>query len=182
MRGDLIERMGRPAPRCTSYPAAPHFRTDVTGDDDAEWLAALPEGAGVSLYAHVPFCRQLCRFSNEPATGLYRGAVEAGRLPVARGLPSGGEDRARGDLIVRLTCDFAVHFDALARRHPGAGAIVGAPPAEATHLARHEPDGLAVIRGSTLRVTPRGRPFVRRVASAFDAHLGTGPARHSTAA
>ena len=118
---------------------------------------------------------------NEPATGMYRRAVEDGRLPVARGRALTLEDRVRGDLIERLMCDFAVDLSALARRHPGAKSLVGSLLADAAHLVRHDPDDLVSLDGSTLRATARGQPFIRHVASAFDAYLGAGQARHSTA-
>jgi len=50
------------APRYTSYPPANHFTNTVGGADVAAWQAALPAGARVSLYLHVPFCRRLCWF------------------------------------------------------------------------------------------------------------------------
>jgi oxygen-independent coproporphyrinogen-3 oxidase len=49
-------------PRYTSYPTAPHFHAGVTGEIFRGWLAALPQGMGLSLYLHVPFCDTLCWF------------------------------------------------------------------------------------------------------------------------
>ncbi|CUH52396.1 oxygen-independent coproporphyrinogen III oxidase [Shimia marina] len=49
-------------PRYTSYPTAPHFNNDVTPDTYRRWIEAIPRGAQVSLYVHVPFCRRLCWF------------------------------------------------------------------------------------------------------------------------
>lgn len=57
---DLIQRYAAPVPRYTSYPTANHFRDDVTPELAAQWLGALPEGSILSLYSHVPFCRELC--------------------------------------------------------------------------------------------------------------------------
>ncbi len=50
------------APRYTSYPPATAFGPAVGPQTHADWLGALPEGAPLSLYLHVPFCRRLCWF------------------------------------------------------------------------------------------------------------------------
>lgn len=49
-------------PRYTSYPPANHFSTSVGPDRFAGWLAEVPPGSAISLYIHVPYCRQLCWF------------------------------------------------------------------------------------------------------------------------
>ena len=49
-------------PRYTSYPTAPHFNRSVGPDHFSSWVRAIPEGAQISLYVHVPFCRRLCWF------------------------------------------------------------------------------------------------------------------------
>ena len=49
-------------PRYTSYPTAPHFHAGIGEMAYREWLAALPDGAPLSLYVHVPFCDTLCWF------------------------------------------------------------------------------------------------------------------------
>lgn len=48
------------APRYTSYPTAPHFSPNVDADVVGLWLGELEDGEAISLYLHVPYCRQLC--------------------------------------------------------------------------------------------------------------------------
>jgi oxygen-independent coproporphyrinogen III oxidase len=53
-------------PRYTSYPTAPQFTGAVGGDTYAGWLAQaqgqVSAGAPLSIYLHVPFCRELCLY------------------------------------------------------------------------------------------------------------------------
>jgi oxygen-independent coproporphyrinogen-3 oxidase len=60
----MIDRLlaihGRPVPRYTSYPTAPHFHAGIGSDRYAKWLAAVPANTPASLYLHVPFCEKLC--------------------------------------------------------------------------------------------------------------------------
>ena len=49
-----------PVPRYTSYPTAAQFHAGVGAADQAASLAEILPGAPVSLYLHIPFCRQIC--------------------------------------------------------------------------------------------------------------------------
>lgn len=52
----------RAVPRYTSYPTAPHFREDFAPATYADWLRRTDPAQPVSLYLHVPFCRQVCSY------------------------------------------------------------------------------------------------------------------------
>ncbi len=61
MRAEHIRLFeGERVPRYTSYPTAPHFGTAVGAAEYVAWLGALPPDARLSLYVHIPYCRQLC--------------------------------------------------------------------------------------------------------------------------
>lgn len=47
-------------PRYTSYPTAPHFGVAKSDVDHRSWLSALNPVDPISLYLHVPFCKQIC--------------------------------------------------------------------------------------------------------------------------
>ncbi len=47
-------------PRYTSYPTAPHFKTGFSPDRYRQWLVSLDHNEPLSIYLHVPYCRQLC--------------------------------------------------------------------------------------------------------------------------
>lgn len=60
MNSRLLSYAERQAPRYTSYPCAPHFSASVDADAFARWLDELALDTRLSLYLHVPYCRQLC--------------------------------------------------------------------------------------------------------------------------
>jgi len=56
----LAVRYGGSVPRYTSYPTAPHFSADVGAGRYGDWLETIGASDEVSLYLHVPFCREMC--------------------------------------------------------------------------------------------------------------------------
>ena len=62
---ELLQRLDRPGPRYTSYPTAVEFHDGVderTYRDKLGEASQAAPGAPLSLYVHLPFCRQLCDF------------------------------------------------------------------------------------------------------------------------
>ncbi|WP_122072668.1 radical SAM protein [Pseudophaeobacter sp. EL27] len=49
-------------PRYTSYPTAQHFDARIGAAHYQSWSGQIPPGSRISLYLHVPFCRNLCWF------------------------------------------------------------------------------------------------------------------------
>ncbi len=54
--------MTQRVPRYTSYPTAPHFHDNINAGHYETWLNEIPGEMDLSLYFHIPFCRQLCWF------------------------------------------------------------------------------------------------------------------------
>lgn len=49
-----------PVPRYTSFPTAAEFREDVDGADMVEAVRGITGDAAISLYIHIPYCREIC--------------------------------------------------------------------------------------------------------------------------
>lgn len=99
----------------------------------------------------------------------YYADIDAGRLPVFRGIELSRDDEIRRDVITRLICNFALDFAAVERAR-------GIDFADyfADALAALEPmrtDGLLDLDGKGIRVLPKGRLLIRNVCMVFDAYL-----------
>jgi oxygen-independent coproporphyrinogen-3 oxidase len=108
---------------------------------------------------------------NDSSERGWLAGVEAGHLPVARGLVLTEDDRTRRALIEAVMCDLSLDL----RRVPGTIWREAEP-----RLAPLIRDGIATVENGRLVATATGRRFVRHLAACFDARLGAG-ARHSRA-
>jgi len=99
----------------------------------------------------------------------YYEALDAGRLPIWRGVRLDADDRLRREIITRLACDFELDTTAFEARHGIDFARGFAPEVEA--LAPMQADGLVDWTDGCLRVTPVGRLLVRGICMVFDRHL-----------
>jgi oxygen-independent coproporphyrinogen-3 oxidase len=115
---------------------------------------------------------------NAPDIAGYARAIGAGRFATVRGIALSADDRLRGRVIERLMCDMAVDLDLVTDE---AGAPHDYFIDELQSLIGFEREGLVEIERRRVRVTDKGRPFLRVVAAEFDAYLATNRARHSVA-
>lgn len=102
-------------PRYTSYPTAPHFKPTIGAGDFTRWVEAIPPGAAISLYMHVPFCRRLCWFCACRTQGTQSDA------PV----------RAYADVLIQELALLKAHLApgvTLSRLHWGGGTPTLMPP------------------------------------------------------
>jgi oxygen-independent coproporphyrinogen III oxidase len=107
----------------------------------------------------------------------WRAALDAGVLPVERGLRLTAEDQRRRTIIMRLMCDRRLNFDALSRDLGVDFRSVYS--AELDGLGDLVADGLIALATESLEVTAIGMPLLRVIAMRFDAGLATGTGQHS---
>ncbi|SEL16205.1 oxygen-independent coproporphyrinogen III oxidase [Halomonas daqiaonensis] len=104
---------------------------------------------------------------NPMTLGDYEARLDAGQLPVERGLRLTDDDRLRARAIERLMCD--MHLDlAILGQEFGLDASKHLSDA-LSRLALAQHDGLVMRHEERLEVTPAGRLLVHRLAAAFDA-------------
>lgn len=107
--------------------------------------------------------------ANERNLARYERAVEEGAFAVDRGVVRSAEDELRGTVIRNIICNLELDFASVER-------AFGVDPRKhfADALAELEPlaaDGLVDLVSDALRVTPRGRFFLRNICMPFDAYL-----------
>jgi len=107
--------------------------------------------------------------ANQKILARYQRDVRERRLPVERGIGRTAEDELRGAVIRDIICNLRLDFDSVRRRF-------GVDPRVhfADALAELRPmvdDGLVELTTDALRITPRGRFFLRNACMPFDAYL-----------
>ena len=99
----------------------------------------------------------------------YYSTLDAGRLPVWRGLELSADDLVRHAVIQALACHFRVSIESIELAH-----LVDfrrAFAAELEGLKQLADDGLVEIQPDWIVVTPKGRLLVRAVCMVFDRYL-----------
>jgi len=108
-------------------------------------------------------------YQNVKELAGYYAALDAGRLPVLRGLALGADDLVRRAVIQALMCNFRVSLEAIELAHLIEFRHYFAP--ELRDLRRLADDGLVELGPEWITVTPRGRLLVRAICMVFDRHL-----------
>ncbi len=99
----------------------------------------------------------------------YYARIDAGELPVFRGLTLNRDDQIRRDVITRLICHFTLSLDGVERRWAIRFGDYFAK--ELVRLRGMEADGLVRIGEERIDVQPKGRLLIRNLCMAFDAYL-----------
>ncbi len=99
----------------------------------------------------------------------YKSMIEAGQLPIVRGLVMTEEDRLRKQLINQLICHFHLDIPAFEQNwHIQFGKHFAHELAELESMAK---DGLLTINEQKIQVQPKGRLLIRNICMVFDAYL-----------
>lgn len=129
---------------------------------------------GMSAISQIPDAY----WQNEKELPRYYAALDAGKVPVARGYVVTDEDKIRRDTIMRVMCDLGLNYAAMSQR-------LGIDFAshferEIESLAGFEADGLVNRSSTGIEVTNVGRLFIRNIAMCFDNTLApAGERKHS---
>jgi oxygen-independent coproporphyrinogen-3 oxidase len=105
---------------------------------------------------------------NDPDVRGWRQAVAERGAATVRGRALARDDRIRRAIIERLMCDMTVDLQSVATEY---GTCVTRFVADMARLDEMRRDGLVELSGTTVRMTPAGRPLVRAAAAAFDRYL-----------
>ena len=110
-----------------------------------------------------------CYAQNVKDLESYYQALDAGRLPILRGITLDADDKLRRRVITDLICHFRLDYAAVERDH---GIDFRAYFAdELKRLETMEADGLLRLETDGIQVLPRGRLLIRNICMVFDRYL-----------
>jgi oxygen-independent coproporphyrinogen-3 oxidase len=96
----------------------------------------------------------------------YYAALNAGELPIERGLHLTADDQVRKHVIMRLICNFELDLDDFATRFDTT--LQDYFAAEMPAVQELVADGLIQLDAHQVRVTPTGRSLIRNICMTFD--------------
>ncbi len=99
----------------------------------------------------------------------YCDVIDAGQLPVMRGIELGFDDLLRREIITRLICHFELDVDAIQKQY---GICFGDYFArELAELQSMQMDGLLALEAHAICVLPAGKLLIRNICMVFDRYL-----------
>ncbi len=99
----------------------------------------------------------------------YYARIDAGAFAIFRGVELNGDDRLRREVITQLICHFGVEYAPIEQAF-GID-FAGYFATERTQLETMQQDGLLVMDGTGIEVTPAGRLLIRNICMVFDRYL-----------
>ena len=99
----------------------------------------------------------------------YYQAVDAGRIPVFRGIALSHDDKLRRAIITRLICHYRLELPAIEREYGVDFHDYFA--GELQELAGMQDDGLLRLEDQAIQVLPAGKLLIRNVCMVFDRYL-----------
>ena len=106
---------------------------------------------------------------NEKDIDGYYAAINAGRLPIIRGLSLTEDDVLRREIIQQLSCHFKLNFATIEKQFDINFADYFS--IELSDLLPMQADDLLILSDDSIQVTPRGRMLIRNICMVFDLHL-----------
>jgi oxygen-independent coproporphyrinogen-3 oxidase len=116
-------------------------------------------------------------YQNAKRLDDYYAALDAGRLPVVRGIELTPDDLVRRAVIQALSCHFRVSIESIELAYLVDFRKVFAE--ELKDLRRLAAEGLVELAPDWIVVTPKGRLLVRSICMVFDRYLREREARAS---
>jgi oxygen-independent coproporphyrinogen III oxidase len=129
---------------------------------------------GMSAISQIPDAY----WQNEKELPNYFSALDAQKIPLARGYILTDEDKIRRETIMRVMCDLSLDYAAMSQKLRVN--FVKHFAIELSRLKNFADDGLIQFSQNGLEVTDTGRLFIRNIAMTFDNTLvQSGERKHS---
>ena len=110
-----------------------------------------------------------CYSQNQKTLDEYYAAIDAGRLPVLRGITLEADDKLRRTIITQLICHFTLDLNSVERAYSIRFADYFA--AELADLKVMQQDGLLDLDEMSITVRPAGKLLIRNICMVFDRYL-----------
>jgi oxygen-independent coproporphyrinogen-3 oxidase len=110
-----------------------------------------------------------CYSQNQRTLDDYYAALDAGRLPVMRGITLDADDKLRRAIITQLICHFTLDFGAIERAYNIR--FTDYFSTELAEISVMQQDGLLDLDATAIRVRPAGKLLIRNICMVFDRYL-----------